>query len=64
MLPWASDPRNPSGLRIGVQEMTRYGMREAEMQRLATLIRDAIKGVTVVDGVHALRADFTVMQYQ
>jgi glycine hydroxymethyltransferase len=64
MLPWDSDPRNPSGLRIGVQEMTRYGMREVDMQRLATLIRDAIKGVTVLDGVHALRAAFSVMQYR
>lgn len=64
MLPWDSDPRNPSGLRIGVQEMTRYGMRETEMQRLATLIRDAIKGASVTDQVHALRAAFSVMQYQ
>jgi glycine hydroxymethyltransferase len=64
MLPWDSDPRNPSGLRIGVQEMTRFGMREAEMQRLATLIRDAIKGTPVSEQVHALRAAFGDMQYQ
>ena len=28
LLPRDTEPRNPSGLRIGVQEMTRYGMRE------------------------------------
>lgn len=63
LLPGDSDPRNPSGLRIGVQEMTRYGMREAEMQRLATLMKDAIKGATVIDAVHALRGAFCLMQY-
>lgn len=64
MLPWDSDPRNPSGLRIGVQEMTRYGMRETEMQRLATLMRDAIQGAAVSEQVHALRAAFSDLQYQ
>ncbi|MEE8304317.1 MAG: serine hydroxymethyltransferase [Candidatus Tectomicrobia bacterium] len=64
MLPWDTDPRNPSGLRIGVQEMTRYGMCEAEMQRLATLMHDAIKGKQVREKVHALRAAFSAMQYR
>jgi serine hydroxymethyltransferase (EC 2.1.2.1) len=30
---------NPSGLRIGVQEMTRYGMREDEMDEIAELMK-------------------------
>src|SRR5439155_732190 len=30
LLPLDTDPRRPSGLRIGVQEMTRYGMKEAD----------------------------------
>ncbi|HEX5370326.1 MAG TPA: serine hydroxymethyltransferase, partial [Dehalococcoidia bacterium] len=38
LLPHDSDARNPSGLRIGVQEMTRYGMKQAQMQRLAELM--------------------------
>ncbi|MEM1620038.1 MAG: serine hydroxymethyltransferase [Fervidicoccaceae archaeon] len=41
LLPW--DPptaaANPSGIRIGVQEMTRYGMREQEMVEIAFLMR-------------------------
>jgi glycine hydroxymethyltransferase len=63
MLPPDTDPRNPSGLRIGVQEMTRYGMREADMQRLAGLMADAIQGKTVKDAVHALRAEFLTLHY-
>lgn len=31
--------KDPSGLRIGVQEMTRFGMREDEMRQIATYIR-------------------------
>lgn len=30
---------NPSGIRLGVQEMTRYGMRESEMVDIAHLMR-------------------------
>jgi glycine hydroxymethyltransferase len=63
MLPLDTDPRNPSGLRIGVQEMTRYGMHETEMQRLAELMADAIKGKEVKDAVHALRAEFLTLHY-
>jgi glycine hydroxymethyltransferase len=63
LLPFDTDPRNPSGLRIGVQEMTRYGMREPEMQRLAELLAGAIKGKPVKDEVHALRSSFPELQY-
>src|SRR5215470_17596940 len=63
LLPRDTEPRNPSGLRIGVQEMTRYGMREDAMQRLAGLLADAIKGKTVTDAVHALRASYSTIQY-
>lgn len=63
MLPGDTDPRNPSGLRIGVQEMTRYGMQEADMQRLAGLMADAIKGQTVKDALQALRAEFVALRY-
>ena len=63
MLPWDTDPRNPSGLRLGVQEMTRYGMQEGAMQRLASLLSDAIKGKQVRDQIHALRAEFSTLQY-
>lgn len=63
LLPTDTDARNPSGLRIGVQEMTRYGMREADMQDLAGLIADAIRDKSVKDAVHALRRRFDTVQY-
>ena len=63
MLPFDTDPRNPSGLRIGVQEMTRYGMREPDIQRLGALLSDAIKGKQVQESIYALRADFQELQY-
>ncbi len=34
--------KNPSGLRLGVQEMTRYGMKKSEMKYIAELIYKAI----------------------
>ncbi len=63
MLPLDTNPRNPSGLRLGVQEMTRYGMREDDMQRLALLISDASKGKQVQEAVNALRAEFQTLHY-
>jgi len=40
ILPWdrPSDVANPSGIRIGVQEVTRLGMREEDMVEVAELI--------------------------
>jgi glycine hydroxymethyltransferase len=63
LLPHDADARNPSGLRIGVQEMTRFGMREPEMRRLAALMAACIKGTFVKPDVNALRAEFPEMQY-
>ncbi|HEX3642282.1 MAG TPA: glycine hydroxymethyltransferase, partial [Ktedonobacteraceae bacterium] len=63
MVPGNTDPRNPSGLRIGVSEMTRFGMEERTMGELAQLIHDAIRGKNVKEQVHALRSRFTMMQY-
>ncbi|MEM3329786.1 MAG: serine hydroxymethyltransferase [Saccharolobus sp.] len=36
------DVTDPSGLRIGVQEMTRYGMKEGEMEEIAELFKKLI----------------------
>ncbi|MEA2098457.1 MAG: serine hydroxymethyltransferase [Patescibacteria group bacterium] len=36
------DPGNPRGIRLGVQEMTRYGMKEEEMRKIAELIKEII----------------------
>lgn len=63
MLPGDSDPRNPSGLRIGVPEMTRFGMKEQAMGELAQLMHDAIRGKNVKEQVNALRARYQEMHY-
>ena len=63
MLPGDKDARNPSGLRIGVQEMTRYGMKEAEMGELASLMRAGLEGKTVKDEITKFRSRFTEVQY-
>ncbi|MBF0279807.1 MAG: serine hydroxymethyltransferase [SAR324 cluster bacterium] len=63
MLPGDQDARNPSGFRIGVQEMTRFGMNEGEMGEIATLMADALKGKSVKDAVTKLRSRFTEVQY-
>lgn len=63
MVPGDADPRNPSGLRIGVPEMTRFGMDERAMGELAQLMHDAINGKNVREQVHALRGRYTKMQY-
>jgi len=63
MVPGDADPRNPSGLRIGTPEMTRFGMDERAMGELAQLMHDSIRGKDVKDAVHALRGQFVVMRY-
>jgi glycine hydroxymethyltransferase len=44
ILAWDSDDSaaNPSGLRIGVQEMTRLGMKVSEMQEIARLMKHVV----------------------
>ena len=63
MVPGDADPRNPSGLRIGTPEMTRFGMDERAMGELAQLMHDAIHGKDVKDAVHALRGRYVEMRY-
>jgi glycine hydroxymethyltransferase len=63
MLPGDADPRNPSGLRIGVQEMTRFGMTERDMEELAQLIGDAIRGKAVKEALNRLRSRFVEMRF-
>ncbi len=63
MLPGDTDPRNPSGLRIGVPEMTRFGMDERAMGELAQLLHDGVRGKNVKAQVNALRVRYVVMKY-
>lgn len=53
-----------SGIRMGVQEMTRYGMKEEDFQTIAAYIADVIiKNADVKDKVADLRKGFLRMQY-
>jgi len=69
MLPWdrPEDVKDPSGIRIGVQEVTRWGMKEGEMEEIAEFIKQV-----VVDGkspaevrkkVIEFRRNFLEVQY-
>jgi aminomethyltransferase len=51
-------------LRMGVAEMTRFGMKEADFGDLAQLLRDAIAGAPgVADKVKALRRRFLQLRF-
>ncbi len=63
MVPGDTDPRNPSGLRIGVPEVTRFDMDERALAELAQLSQDAIRGKNVKEQVHGLRRRFLEMKY-
>jgi glycine/serine hydroxymethyltransferase len=54
----------PSGIRMGVQEMTRFGMREDDFNGLAEFIKDVVvKDQNVKDDVKAYRQRFLEMKY-
>ena len=61
------DPGNPRGIRLGVQEMTRYGMKEEEMRKIAELIKEIIldqKDIRVVrNEVIEFRGNFQEINY-
>jgi len=51
-------------LRMGVSEMTRFGMEEDDFRTLAELMRDVvIKDAVVTDQVKALREQFRELQF-
>jgi glycine hydroxymethyltransferase len=58
MLPGDRDAKNPSGLRLGVQELTRFGMQEKEMGEVAGLIKASLKGLCVKKEATELRGRF------
>jgi len=67
LLPWDTSPVKPSGVRLGSQELTRLGMKEAQMAEVAALMaRVAIKKEppeTVAKDVAALRKEFNTVHY-
>ncbi|MBN2551906.1 MAG: serine hydroxymethyltransferase [Spirochaetales bacterium] len=55
---------NPSGIRLGVQEMTRFGMKETEMDIIAELFKKClVDGKYVGDEVKELRLQYQQVQY-
>jgi glycine/serine hydroxymethyltransferase len=53
-----------SGVRMGVQEMTRFGMVEADFEHLAAFVADVVlRGQNVAEAVARERARFLDMQY-
>jgi glycine hydroxymethyltransferase len=57
-------PLRPAGIRIGVQEMTRFGMGEGEMGRIAELIHaSVVQHKNVEEECRRLRAGFREIRY-
>ena len=55
---------NPAGIRLGVQEMTRFGMKEPEMEMIARLFKGClIEGKYVGDEVTEFRQNFQEVHY-
>lgn len=59
--------KNPRGIRIGVQEMTRFGMRESEMKQIAKFIKEIVldkkNPEDVKKNVIAFRKEFQTVKY-
>lgn len=65
-LPWDKSVLKPSGIRLGVQEMTRFGMGKDEMREIAKLIARVLKGedpAAVKKDVVELRKNFMEIRY-
>ncbi|MFA6107397.1 MAG: glycine cleavage system protein T [Candidatus Latescibacterota bacterium] len=63
-LPWDVSFSDASGIRMGTQEMTRFGMREADFGELAGLMAEVIlRQRPIGPEVTALRSRFTRMRY-
>lgn len=55
---------NPAGIRLGVQEMTRFGMKEPEMELLASFFKQClIDGKYIGDEVKEFRRKYQEVQY-
>jgi glycine hydroxymethyltransferase len=66
LLPWDKLDKSvdPSGIRIGTQELTRLGMKGKEMVRIAEFIKSVVvDNRNVKDEVIDFRKDFTKLKY-
>jgi len=52
-----------SGLRMGVAEMTRFGMKEEDFREFAAMFTEAVRGRNVADEVARFRERFQIMDY-
>lgn len=67
LLPGDTSPKHPSGVRLGTPEVTRIGMTEPDMDRIAELFDDLLHKGHSVETVKAeaarLKADHATIQY-
>ena len=67
LLPSDKDPDKPTGIRFGVQELTRIGMKDSEMREIASLITRAVRAKAEVnrvkEEVKELRKGFQEVKY-
>ncbi len=66
LLPWdgATKTNEPSGIRLGTQEITRRGLKESEMEVVANLINDVVvHKKNVKKEVMAFMSDYTTLNY-
>ncbi len=69
LLPWEplKNVKNPNGVRIGVQEMTKFGMKEDEMKQIAEFMKrlwiDKEPPEKVKEDVINLRSQFRKQEY-
>ncbi|MGC2204952.1 MAG: serine hydroxymethyltransferase [Thermoplasmata archaeon] len=67
LLPGDKSPKHPGGVRLGTPEVTRVGMREKEMERIAELFDDLLhrgRAPTEVRAAAAeLKSGFTTVRY-
>ncbi len=66
LLPWddKSETNEPSGIRLGTQEITRRGLKESEMEVVANFIKEVvIKGNNVKKDAMEFMSDYTTLNY-
>jgi len=67
LLPGDKSPKHPGGLRLGTPEVTRVGMREKEMGRIAelfdALLHQGKPAADVAREASELKRDFTTLKY-
>lgn len=66
LLPWdnVNDTDNPSGIRVGTQELTRRGLKEEEMEEVAEFIKKVvIDGSNVKEDVTEFINQYTTVHY-